>query len=50
MTEDSHHVDVGQKPTQHCKPITLQLKINIYAFFKRPKLPSGFQGKIFKDR
>ena len=28
------HVDVLQKPTQHCKAITLQLKINILKNFK----------------
>ena len=24
------HVDVGQKPTQHCKAIILQLKVKVF--------------------
>ena len=28
------HVDVWQKPTQYCKAIVLQLKINLKQFFK----------------
>ena len=27
------HADVRQKPTQHCKAIALQLKINKFFFF-----------------
>ena len=41
MTERLHiwliHVDVWQKPTQHCKAIILQLKIN----FLKKDLTSG---------
>ena len=28
------HVDVWQKPKQHCKAIILQLKISLFFFFK----------------
>ena len=31
------HVDIWQKPTQHCKAIILQLKINKFFKFKKKK-------------
>ena len=33
------HVDIWQKPTQFCKPITLQLKNKFNFFFKKELLP-----------
>ena len=38
------HADVWQKPTQHCKAIILQLKINLKKFFKKDKTHQGDLG------